>query len=305
MRRNLIERCILKIALLIPIAVAASLSSPSPPIIVPPIQSVIITGGVHGNEYTGVWCVKALERKFQSTGFQDKYASLDLSTLIGNPEAHSANKRFMDTDLNRLFTLEALTSAATSMEGHRAKEIDQLVGPKFGASKPTSRDCIIDLHSTTANMGLTLIFPEGDVLMARACAYAMHKCNTSASANTKITRILFESRSSRQEDPFLISCAPHGFTIEVGPVPQGVLRHDAVLSTDEALEAALEYLHMHNTQPENALETLNECYKDGVVPCFFYEDKIPVCYKACLGIENSFCLICRFFLPTKCGHISL
>ena len=278
MRRNLIESCI-HIALLVPISVAASLSSTSS-IIIPPIQSVTVTGGVHGNEYTGVWCVKALEQRIQSssTEFRDKYASLDISTLIGNPEAHVSNQRFVDTDLNRLFTREALTGAATSMEGHRAKEIDQLVGPKFGEAKSTSTDCIIDLHSTTANMGLTLIFPEGDVLMARACAYAMHKCNASASANKKITRILFEGRSSRQEDPFLISCAPHGFTIEVGPVPQGVLRHDAVLSTDEALEAALEYLQMHNTQPENALEKLNECYKDGMVPCFFYEDKIPVRY---------------------------
>ena len=146
-------------------------------------------------------------------------------------------------------------------------------------------------------MGLTLIFPEDDVLMARACAYALHQSNnnnhqknkdamTSTSTNNnnpppppkrKVTRILKEGRTSRQDDPFLISCAPHGLTIEVGPVPQGVLRRDAVLSTENALEAVLEFLNLHNTDPQKALTTLRECYPEGTVPCFFYEGKIPVC----------------------------
>ena len=38
----------------------------------------------------------------------------------------------------------------------------------------------------------------------------------------------------------------HGFTIEVGPVPQGVVRHDAVENTQKALDAFLEFLERRN-----------------------------------------------------------
>jgi succinylglutamate desuccinylase len=39
-------------------------------------------------------------------------------------------------------------------------------------------DLIIDLHSTTANMGVTLIVPEGDAVMTRAAAYVLHKLSS-------------------------------------------------------------------------------------------------------------------------------
>jgi len=250
--------------------IAASLSGGADIKFRPPGR-VTVVGGVHGNEYTGVWCVKSLERRLEAT--QRKYGSLTIDHLIANPEAHLANRRFLDIDLNRQFSQKALVEQeAKGIEGKRAREIDALLGPKFGADTGPATDCIIDLHSTTANMGLTLIFPEGDALMGRACAYALLKCTSGK------TRILFEARSSREQEPFLQSVAPHGLTIEVGPVPQGVLRHDAVISTEEALDAALDYLHRHNIQPEIIDEKLKDIYKDGLVPCYLYKSKLAVSY---------------------------
>ena len=102
------------------------------------VRTVAVVGGTHGNEYTGVFCIKALERQLQK-GIR-KYP-FQVSTLIGNPEAYKANRRFMDQDLNRQFSGAAMAAVATlkaanpaavlSVEQQRAKEIDSLLGPKF------------------------------------------------------------------------------------------------------------------------------------------------------------------------------
>lgn len=108
----------------------------------PLIRSVAIVGGTHGNEYTGVFCIKALERQMKRG--KQKYP-FELRTLVGNPEAYMANKRFVDSDLNRQFTGDAMAAAraraaeslALSVEQKRAMEIDDLLGPKFSEKKKT------------------------------------------------------------------------------------------------------------------------------------------------------------------------
>jgi len=63
------------------------------------IKSVTISGGTHGNEYTGIWIIKAIEK--QRELFASQYPNLDIYTLLANPKAFIANRRFIDTDLNR------------------------------------------------------------------------------------------------------------------------------------------------------------------------------------------------------------
>jgi succinylglutamate desuccinylase len=232
------------------------------------IKRVVVVGGTHGNEYTGVWCIKAIDRNLHM--YEQKFPSLKISTLLANPEAHMANKRFIDTDLNREFTHDKLNQVGddglpNTIESLRAKEVDELLGPKFGG-EDYSTDVVIDLHSTTANMGLTLIIPEGDVLMAQAAAYVVHKCG----GEKEGVRCLMHSIPLRQKRANLSSSARHGFTIEVGPVPQGVLRHDAVENTDRALLAVLEFLEKRNQKrgDEEMLQELKRAYPSGSVPCF-------------------------------------
>ena len=82
------------------------------------VRRVAVVGGTHGNEYTGVFCIKALERQMQNG--KRKYP-FRVSTLIGNPEAYKANRRFMDEDLNRQFSGAAMIATkakvATSAVG--------------------------------------------------------------------------------------------------------------------------------------------------------------------------------------------
>ena len=250
-----------------------------------PIRRVVVVGGTHGNEYTGVWCIKALDHAPPT-----EYATLDISTLLGNPQAHYANKRFIHTDLNREFSHEKLTSNDTAeecerleatsaspddecllgseglpltVEALRAKELNAILGPKFGDEHPAT-DLVVDLHSTTSNMGTTIIIPEGDVMMARAAAYVLHECGGEEGE----TRILMHSIPKREHRPNLSSAAKHGFTIEVGPVPQGVLRHDAVEKTQRALGALFRFLQMSNEDEDAVTAELDDIYPSGHVPCF-------------------------------------
>ena len=62
----------------------------------------------------------------------------------------------------------------------------------------------------------------------------------------------------------------HGFTIEVGPVPQGVVRHDAVEKTERALHALLEFMQCYNDDATSLDKTLRSMYEKNKfrVPCF-------------------------------------
>lgn len=216
-----------------------------------PISSVVVVGGTHGNEYTGVWCIKELEAQPPTC-----YPSLEIKTLLGNPEAHMQNKRFIHSDLNRKFaTHTMLENDDTTVEGRRARELDELLGPK---ADPKT-DVIVDLHSTTTNMGTTLIVPQGDVFMTQAAAYILSKFPEA--------RILLHKLPHRDERPNLCSTARHGLTIEVGPVPQGVLRHDAVDNTNKVMHAFLEFLERRN-KGDNVLKELETVFPSGRIPCF-------------------------------------
>eukprot|EP00536_Pseudo-nitzschia_multiseries_P012861 jgi/Psemu1/320347/estExt_fgenesh1_pm.C_5120013 len=238
------------------------------------IRTVAVVGGTHGNEYTGVFCVKALER--QLAGGKASYP-FEVKTLIGNPEAYKTNRRFVDQDLNRQFTAAAIAAAraalpaSLSVEQKRGLELDELLGPKFVAgtngetvNPSPATDFLIDLHTTTTNMHTTLIVGQGDPLTTRAAAYVMKQ---SREKNFKVC-ILMHTHASQEARPNLASIAPHSFSIEIGPVAQGVLRHDKVEEMQAALNSALEFLQRNEQEPEELLKELRECYPDGRIPCY-------------------------------------
>ena len=247
------------------------------------IKRVVVVGGTHGNEYTGVWCVKAIERQRQHhekektcDPFTENFPSLNISTLLANSEAHLANKRFIDSDLNREFSREKLTRPGHTLDGANycneariALEIDAMYGSKIGNLDDVKTDVFVDLHSTTTNMGVTFIIQEGDAVMAQAAAYVIAKMKEeNENDGNENFNCLMHSIPDRNKRPNLSSIGKHGFTIEVGPVPQGVLRHDAVENTQRSLHYLFEFLHKRN---ENEMQLHNELlsfYPDGTVPCY-------------------------------------
>ena len=346
--------------------------TPSSILFTRPINKVTVVGGTHGNEYTGIWVIKSIDKQREiyrqqmngnnvgdasivgdnqpsvndhTVNIFEQYPSLEIETLLANPVAYMENKRFIDVDLNREFSVVKLqkvpqrSSSSSSVnnngdydndieecdvrtefcsdgrvdmaevlaslphESVRAREIEGLLGPKFVSSaSPSTVDqplsnhnddddpntcVVIDLHTTTSNMGITLIIPEGDALMSAAASYVLHKCQSRYGEHE--AQILMHALPERQDRMNLSSCGRHGFTIEVGPTPQGVLRHDVVEKTEVAMRALLEFLHLHNLEllekkrkmsdddddgNEEAssssvlLHQLHRIYRNGIVPCY-------------------------------------
>ena len=99
-----------------------------------PGKKVVVLGGVHGNEATGIHVIRKLLNHSVDQG--------SVTLAIGNPRACEINQRGSSphADLNRCFTVNDGDIAATSpYEAERASIL-----------KPYLRDCdvLLDIHST-------------------------------------------------------------------------------------------------------------------------------------------------------------
>ncbi|MBN3927253.1 aspartoacylase [Nostoc sp. NMS4] len=193
------------------------------------IKRVAIVGGNHGNELTGVHLVK----KFQQYPNLINRASFETLALLGNLKAIEEGKRYIEKDLNRCFTNQGLQNPQlSSYEDKRAKEIQQILQPP---NQPFA-DVIVDLHSTTANMGLTLIFCDMHPLLLRLGAYL--------SSINPLVKVCINQES--KENGFLRSLCELGFVIEVGAVAQNILNAELFQKTEQLIYAVLDYFEECN-----------------------------------------------------------
>lgn len=195
-----------------------------------PIQRVAIVGGTHGNEWTGVYLVK----KFERSPMLIHRSSFESITLLANPEAIAANRRYVDRDLNRCFYSADLNNPTlTSYEDRQAKAIVKQLGSKNN----TKVDFIIDLHSSTANMGLTILPSNKHLFNLRLAAYL--------TAINPSVRVCFGIESDR-DSPRLRSLCPLGCAIEVGAIPQSTLNAKLFQQTEKLIHSILDYLEAYN-----------------------------------------------------------
>jgi aspartoacylase len=206
------------------------------------IKRVAIVGGNHGNELTGVHLVK----KFQRYPNLINRASFETLALLGNLKAIEEGKRYIDKDLNRCFTNQGLQNPQlSSYEDTRAKAIQQILQPQ---NQPFV-DVIVDLHSTTANMGLSLIFCDMHPFLLGLGAYL-------SSINPMVK--IFVNQQSR-EGGFLRSLCKLGFVIEVGAVAQNILNAKLFQETEQLIYAVLNYFegcNQGNISQKNSTLTL-------------------------------------------------
>ena len=189
------------------------------------IGKVAIVGGTHGNELTGIYAIEKLARfpeRLRQYGFE-------VMTLLANPQAVAANRRYIDRDLNRSFDNDDLVNLdLTGYEANRAKEI---------AAELQDVDLIIDLHSSTSNMKLTILPSSTHPFNLRLSAYL--------SELHPDVRICYGLKCN-SEDPMLRSLSPLGCTIEVGAVAQGILDADLFDKTELSIYAILDYVEAMN-----------------------------------------------------------
>ena len=240
------------------------------------INRVLITGGTHGNELTGITVVRRLKAGLGPLAAGPAAANLKL--IIANPRAVQMCRRYVDRDLNRCFMLSDLTADPAAdgeaadpaapdpadplnnrladYEHQRARLIDGLLGPKASASRNV--DLAVDLHTTTSNLGTTLIIREDDRTALRIAALA--------AADIPEVRILtytvdegsggevgVGSTAEPGDYPFLVESAAHGITVEIGPVAQGVLRASALETTERLVAGIFAGVDALNTRSPEAL----------------------------------------------------
>lgn len=105
-----------------------------------PGPRVLVLGGIHGNEVTGVMLVERMRRDLESGALVVNAGMLTLA--VGNPRAVELGTRGSEphADLNRAFTAETLDpNGPDTYEARRARELAPLL---------SAADVAIDLHAT-------------------------------------------------------------------------------------------------------------------------------------------------------------
>lgn len=205
------------------------------------VNRVAIVGGTHGNELTGVQLVN----KFCQRPDLVQRSTISTQVLLGNPQAVTARVRYIDRDLNRSFERDRLNDKTlTGYEDRRARHLDQVIGPSSDAPV----DVIVDLHSTTSNMGLTLIVDREDGFTLQLASYLQ-------SLNPSVN--VYSTAKSGRSQVALRSLAKFGFCLEVGPVAQGVLDASLFQRTEALVNSILDYLEQYSqgeySQPNHSL----------------------------------------------------
>ncbi|XP_019718186.1 N-acyl-aromatic-L-amino acid amidohydrolase (carboxylate-forming) B-like [Hippocampus comes] len=201
----------------------------------PALSRVVISGGTHGNEMTGVYVVREMAKNKV-----DKIGSASRTTVLSNPEAVKVCRRYIDKDLNRCFTdalLSATLTPSSPYEIKRAHELNALFGPK---GSPQAVDILCDIHNTTANMGMCFIFYRFDWITLHIFKYIQSKASFGPVRAIQFDTPLPEAYS-------LEAVAKHGFTLEVGPQPTGVIRADIYNMVMEALDLIMDWLEKFNS----------------------------------------------------------
>lgn len=217
------------------------------------IKCVAITGGTHGNELTGVHLIKY----WLSCPEEVNRDSFSTELHLANPKANKEIRRYIDQDLNRQFSLKDLRNPELKgYEQIRAKSLDTLLGPKENPRV----DFVIDLHTTTANMGMSLILKTDDPLVVGMAFYVKQQIPHAT---------LFFEPEERLEDNFLTSMGRlNGFLIEVGPIAQGLINYQVYDDTRSAVMHALDYIEQSNAGQALTLPSQ--------VSGYLFIDKIPL-----------------------------
>ncbi len=188
------------------------------------IDNVAIVGGTHGNEYTGAYLASHWQKHphlVARDGFKTE-------VILANSRAFKECRRYVDRDLNRTCSLERFENKeCDTYEDRVARELRDALYKRV--------DFIVDLHTTTANMGSSLVVSSDSELTWLAAAYLSDQFE-----DLRVYRWQGDI-----EGAYVNSLADSGFAIEVGAVPQGILRADVYLKTEQITLALLDFFELY------------------------------------------------------------
>ena len=188
---------------------------------------VLVVAGTHGNEVNGLWL---LDQWATRSDLIDSCGCV-VQAVIGNPQARARGRRYCDRDLNRSFRPDLLQQSASQPEQSDREMLRALeLLRQFGPDGKTPCDLVVDLHSTTSAMGNCLV-----VYGRRPADLAL-----AALIQSSLGLQVYLHEADAAQQGFMVERWPCGLVIEVGPVPQGVRRHDIVQQTQLALQAVFQ-----------------------------------------------------------------
>jgi succinylglutamate desuccinylase len=187
---------------------------------------VAVCGGTHGNELAGPWVVKLLG----ANPPEFAYEGLDVFGVVTNPRAVERCARFIDSDLNRAFTGEP----APGYEAQRAEEL------RNGALSDV--DFVIDLHTSTSDVGLMVCMPVHNSLSTQCAVHAVCPAHAEPVGKVFVERQLGTGAATPGSGALCTTGARGGIELEVGPVAHGVLQQRIVRKMTGALHRTLQYL---------------------------------------------------------------
>ena len=114
-----------------------------------PGPTLIILGGVHGNEPAGVL---AAEQVLPRLRMRKTYLRGEIVLLRGNTRALERNVRYIDADLNRQWTVAQLNHSRERPDASEILEQRELLAELRGAVNRSRGDVyFVDLHTTSAS----------------------------------------------------------------------------------------------------------------------------------------------------------
>ena len=187
---------------------------------------VLLVAGTHGNEINGIFLFDQWEKLSHLINTQ----GIKTYSVIGNPEAKKAGKRYIHKDLNRSFQEDSFLSINSSdFEGSRASELVNLYG------EVGENPCLIalDFHTTTASMGSCLVvYGRRDADLALASLI-----------QNQLGLPIYLHESDQKQTGFLVESWPCGIVIEIGPIGQGLLNSRIISQTKLILETFMEQIN--------------------------------------------------------------
>jgi len=192
------------------------------------INTIVVAGGTHGNERTGVSLVEKWLAHPECYDSLCKSAKVDI--VLANPEAVRINRRYRDYDLNRAFSQTCLdvTVEPAQYEFRRARELNRMYGPK-GAD--TRTDLILDVHNTGANMGYCLILSTRDPFTMKASAVLTQEFEDAW---------IYYQPEERSASPYFGTVAKADVCIEIGPQQHGTLNAEIFERSEKLVKRYLE-----------------------------------------------------------------
>ena len=192
------------------------------------INTIVVAGGTHGNERTGVSLVEKWLAHPECYNTICKSSKVDV--VLANPEAVRLNRRYRDHDLNRSFSQTCLdvTAEPLQYEFRRARELNRLYGPK-GAD--TRTDLILDVHNTGSNMGYCLILSTRDPFTMKASAVLTQEFEDAW---------IYYQPEERSASPYFGTVAKADVCIEIGPQQHGTLNAEIFERSEKLVKRYLE-----------------------------------------------------------------